>query len=72
LIQAASQSVPEPRVSELGPAATSLGFTIVTLAVTPVSSLGKSSCDRRQLQPNPVQPAELVPAYEKQTDAVGT
>jgi hypothetical protein len=50
----------------------SVGFIIVTLAVTTVSSLGKSSYHRRQLQANPVRSAELVPANDQQTDAVGT
>jgi len=35
-------------------------------------SLGKSSYHRRQLQANPVRSAELVPANDQQTDAVGT
>ena len=56
---------------EIGIAA-SVGFIIVTLAVTTVSSLGKSSYHRRQLQANPVRSAELVPANDQQTDAVGT
>jgi hypothetical protein len=56
---------------EIGIAA-SVGFVIVTLAVTTVSSLGKSSYHRRQLQANPVRSAELVPANDQQADAVGT
>ena len=52
--------------------ADSAGFVIVTLGLTTVSSLGKSSYHRRQLQANPVRSAELVPANDRQTDAVGT
>src|ERR1019366_8442388 len=52
--------------------AASAGFVIVTIAVTTVSSLGKSSSHRRQLQANPVRSAELVPANDQEADAVAT